>query len=286
MRTQTPFFANNPVIIVAGAAGGIGRAVCEALAARGARIVAAGRGQALLELSQLGKSRGWEMIAVEARLDESDGSDRCVRAALEQYGRLDGYVHCAGRLIGGEMPDLSEEQVSRTISDNLLSVALGIHSVVPAMEQTGGGRIVIVGSLGGIVPMPHCAIYSAAKAGVRALCTAMREEIRSRNIIVSHIAPGGVDTNMLLEDARHEASSLAFFTKTLAPAPVAATVIRALVRGGAEYILPRWLITAPLIGGIPLLFALCYPIAARIGAWRRAAYLTRVPRLASHGDLQ
>jgi NAD(P)-dependent dehydrogenase (short-subunit alcohol dehydrogenase family) len=182
-------------VAVTGAAGGIGRAVCDRLAAEGARVVA-------LDLSRSG-----DREVVEVDVTDAASLQRAAQAVVERAGGVDGLVACAGIVeddVASE--DMPVELFDQVLAVNLRGVFLACQAFGRHMLQRGRGRIVNVSSMSGnrIVNFPQrqCA-YNASKAGVSALTRSLAVEWGPRGVRVNAVSPGYVDTP-LLAAKRHQ----------------------------------------------------------------------------------
>lgn len=183
--------------LVIGSATGIGRAVCLAFAAEGAAVLAADRGlpdekRTLLEaISSVGGRASTYECDVTVEADVRGAVD----AAVAEFGRLDILVNNAG--IGLPMRDFIEcewEDWRRVFDVNLAGVAWGMKHALPHMLTQGYGRIVNTASQLARKPAPGAAAYSASKAAVVALTTAVAMEVAERGIAVNSVCPGPTDT--------------------------------------------------------------------------------------------
>lgn len=186
---------HNQVAIVTGGASGIGRALCEELARRGALAVAADinfeGAQAVASAIAANGGR-----AVAARLDVTRAEDveRLVEDTVRAHGRLDYMFNNAGIAVAGEVRDLSLEHWRKAIDINLWGVIHGTAAAYSAMLRQGSGHIVNTSSAAGLVGEPGLVPYSVTKSAVVALSTALREEAGGFGVRVSVVCPGFVDT--------------------------------------------------------------------------------------------
>lgn len=181
------------VVVVTGAANGIGRAVALAAARFGAHVAmcdrdAATLGSAAAEVAALGRQ------AEQAVLDVRDGE--AVRgffaAAQARFGRVDGLVNNAGGGFQAAFLDVSEKGQEALIRENFTSVTHCIRAAVPLM--TGGGAIVNVTSIEAHRAGPGFAVYSAMKAAVANLTRSLALELGARMIRVNCLAPDVIPT--------------------------------------------------------------------------------------------
>ena len=189
------------VVLVTGGSRGIGRAVAEEFAARGATVVVqfrADRAAAEDTLAALGDAGGH--LILPADVADPEQARSLVGRVLEQLGRIDVLVNNAG--IYQEHPVLEtgyQDWVGiwrRTIDVNLLGPANLIHAVAPHMVAAGGGRIVNVSSRGAFRGEPDHPAYGASKAGLNSLGQSMARALGGHGIYVTTVAPGFVETDM------------------------------------------------------------------------------------------
>jgi len=189
------------VAIVTGSTSGIGRAIAVKLASAGASVVVSGRdrerGERILEKLQ---SAGGHAIFVAGDVSTEADNRRLVDAAFERFGRVDILSANAGMLGNGRVTDLSEETWQSTLQTNLGSVFYLMKHGIPAMLQSGGGSIVVCGSIAAWMQFPAHPAYCASKAGVLALVKQVALDY-GPDIRANVICPGQVDTPMLWQSA-------------------------------------------------------------------------------------
>jgi 2-dehydro-3-deoxy-L-rhamnonate dehydrogenase (NAD+) len=182
--------------IVTGSARGIGAAIASRLAAEGARVLIADIDQdaAAATARQLGER------AAAQRLDVTDPAswDETVAAAASPDEPLAILVNNAG-IAGRSAPiwELSVDEWQDLIAIDLTGVFLGCRAVLPAMRDTGYGRIVNIASIAGKEGNPNAVPYSAAKAGVIGLTKAVAKEVATSGVLVNAVAPAVIQTPIL-----------------------------------------------------------------------------------------
>ena len=193
---MTSSASEGPVVLVTGAASGIGRATVEHLRAREARVVAVDRQPIDLEALASLEGDGFRTFAADVS-DESQVR-KAFDFALEAFGRLDGLYNNAGIL--GEMAPVEEyriEEFDRVLRVNLGGVFFGMKYAVPIMRRQGYGAILSTASTGGMIGSPNQAAYIASKHAVLGLTRTVALETARDGITVNAICPGMVDTPML-----------------------------------------------------------------------------------------
>jgi NADP-dependent 3-hydroxy acid dehydrogenase YdfG len=173
--------------LVTGASSGIGAATVRALAAAGFATVAAAR--RLERCEELAAEVGGRALA----LDVTDPAS--VEALAAELHEVSLIVHSAGGALGLEPIAEADEERWRTMYEsNVLGVVRVTKALLPALEQSGAGHVVVLGSVAGVEVYPGGAGYTAAKHAVHALAQTLRLELLDREIRVTEIAPGLVQT--------------------------------------------------------------------------------------------
>jgi NAD(P)-dependent dehydrogenase (short-subunit alcohol dehydrogenase family) len=183
------------VVVVTGAASGIGRAACLRLAAAGARVLATDLGDGARAVAEEIVAAGGQ--AAHAPLDVTD--EAAWRAALpavvERWGRLDALVNDAGVGLAAPIAELTLEAWRRVLAVNLDGLFLGTRQAIAAMRALKrGGSIVNVASVAALAGSPGAAAYAASKGGVLAFTRAVAVECAREGIRVNALLPGMVRT--------------------------------------------------------------------------------------------
>jgi p-cumic alcohol dehydrogenase len=184
------------VIIVTGAARGIGQEFARGLGVAGGRIVAADISDCDATIAPL---RATGVAAAAVRLDVRDAASAqaMAKAALETFGRIDALINNAalyGSLRGGRFDAIAEPDWDAAMSVNVKGVWNCCKAVVPAMRQAGGGSIVNMASLAATYGMPFALHYTTSKAAVIGLTRGLARELGRDRIRVNALAPSAVLT--------------------------------------------------------------------------------------------
>ncbi len=188
-----PFF--NQVVIITGAASGIGRELARRLHADGARIGALDLNSE--GLAQLAEEFNQERIATAVTdVTRLEDLKRAVKALEDDLGGTDILIASAGIGFATPAEDFSPLDISALIEVNLVGVVNSIGAVLPGMQQRRKGHLVALSSLASQRGFPHMAGYCASKAGLNAVMDSLRLELRSYNIHVTILCPGWIQTPM------------------------------------------------------------------------------------------
>jgi gluconate 5-dehydrogenase len=191
MGTLLSFDLPGKVVIVTGAGRGIGRATALAVAAAGARLVAASRTMSELQaLREEVASLGQECMAHRVDVEDVDSMRSLVDAVDSRFGRIDGLVNNAGDNLGGPAVDFTVGQFDHLVNVNFRSVFfLSSMAAEVMMARETGGTIVNVASQAGLVGAPGRAPYSGAKAAVINVTRTLAAEWAPHKIRVNAVAP-------------------------------------------------------------------------------------------------
>lgn len=186
------------VVLVTGAARGIGLAIARQLVRQGVSLVLSDVDEDNLEAAAAELRRdGRSVRAVPCDVSSPTSVQGLFDATLEAHGRLDGLVNNAG--IGGVdkmLLELSLEEWEEMLRVDLTSVFLTCSAALPAMIRQGRGRIVNIASISALMGVSGSTHYSAAKAGVIAFSKSLAREVAQHRINVNVVAPGLIDTVM------------------------------------------------------------------------------------------
>jgi NAD(P)-dependent dehydrogenase (short-subunit alcohol dehydrogenase family) len=239
------------VAIVTGGASGIGRAMGEALARRGARVVLADLQVELArEVAARIRENGGQATAEELDVADSTATKRLVEDTFRREQRLDYIFNNAGIGIIGEARLYQLEDWNRVLDINLRGVIHGVQATYPIMLRQGFGHIVNTASLAGLFPYPLVVGYCATKHAVVGLSTALRIEAAPAGVRVSVLCPGPVRTQALIDGGKYGKMLQPIPPQALKPIverqhPIrpeqfAEQALRAVARNRAIIVIPSW----------------------------------------------
>ncbi len=180
----------NKIALVTGASSGIGEKTALALKAQGFVVYGAARREdKLRDLA----ATGINTIALDVTNEDSMVS--CVNHIVDELGRIDVLVNCAGYGSFGAVEDVSLDEARRQIEVNIFGLARMTQLVLPHMRKNRYGKIVNISSMGGRVWTPFGAWYHATKHAVEGLSACLRLEVAPFGIDVIIIEPGGIKTD-------------------------------------------------------------------------------------------
>jgi cyclic-di-GMP-binding biofilm dispersal mediator protein len=207
-------------IAVVGATGALGSLVSSELAARGARLLVVGRDAE--RLAALGTG-----VPVVADLGDARAGDAVVAAAREHLGGLDGLVNAAGVVAFGSLAETPDEVVEELFLTNVVGPLFLLRRVLPLLEESQG-FVLQVSAVVAEHPMPRMAAYSASKAALSAVATALRTELRRSRVEVYDARPPHTETGLADRPLAGEAPRL---PSGKDPAAVARRIVDALAAG-------------------------------------------------------
>jgi NAD(P)-dependent dehydrogenase (short-subunit alcohol dehydrogenase family) len=186
--------------IVTGASRGIGRQVALQLVAEGCRVLLVGRDEEAL--AAVRSEAGEATAALACDVTDPAGAGRLVDECRRVFGRLDVVVNNAGHAAPKPLADLTAEDWQRGLDVNFLAAARLSVAALPVLQAAGWGRFVHVASISGREPDPLFAPYSAAKAALLNLSTALSRVGASSGVLSSCVIPGVTATELVRDNAR------------------------------------------------------------------------------------
>jgi 3-oxoacyl-[acyl-carrier protein] reductase len=190
------FDLTGKVAIVTGASRGIGRAIATALAAQGATVVAAARGDHANAVAAELTSQGRRAEAVTLDVTDAAAVERLPGLVVERHGRIDIIVSNAGIARDQLLMRMKREDWDAVLATNLTATFGLAQAAMRPMLKQKGGRIIAISSVVGQMGNAGQSNYAASKAGLIGFAKALAREVASRGITVNVVAPGMIDTDM------------------------------------------------------------------------------------------
>jgi short-subunit dehydrogenase len=262
-------------VIVTGASAGIGLACARRFVEEGACVVLVARGAAELERQAAELGRSGPVTTVAGDVTDASVQARIVETALRSFGRIDVLVNNAGYNARGAVEEHTPDDLGRVVDVNLKAPIMLTRRVLPHLRKVGKGAIVNVASLAGRVPLPHEAVYSATKFGLRTFTMALAEELRGTGITVSAVSPGPVDTNFIMGKL-DDVPDIVLSQPVVSADHVAALIVESAVDGKVERATPRASAVLTTLGYVaPSLRRVLRPLLEAQGRRRKRKYQER-----------
>ena len=215
------------VAIVTGASRGIGRAIALQLAARGAHVIAAARGDHANDVAQEIVADGRIAEAIALDVTEPGAAEQAVADVIARHSRIDILVNNAGIARDQLVLRMKREDWDAVLATNLTSAFALTQAVLKPMIRQRGGRVICIGSVVGQSGNAGQANYAASKAGLIGFAKAVALEVASRGVTVNVVAPGLIETDMtraMTEGARDEWKARIPLRRLGAPDDIASAV--------------------------------------------------------------
>lgn len=253
-----------PVVLLTGAAGGIGEKLIHRLVAAGLHVLA---------FSRRGDTPPQQHVTpVACDLSKPAEIQNTMEGLRKTSVPLYAVVHCAGVITPQRMGTCDTQGVSAQLAVNLEAPILLTMLALPLVPK--GGRIVFVNSMAALVPLEGSSIYTASKFGLRGFALSLAQDLQPRGIAVSSVFPGAVDTPMLRREIDNGGSVLNFLTQPSTPDDIAAIVERLLKRPKSEIFCPSSDgILAQMMLMMPRVWRMILPVLLKKGLKGKKKYL-------------
>ncbi|WP_050615062.1 SDR family NAD(P)-dependent oxidoreductase [Bacillus testis] len=186
------------VVVITGAATGLGRATALKLATQGYKLVLVDFNEKDgLQTTEDSKSKGAEAIFVKADVSNEEDVKNYVNKAVESFGKIDYFINNAGIMIPFRLIHEYEiNEYDRIMNINVKGAFLGIKYVIPVMLENGGGTIVNTVSSNSFKPTAYNGIYSATKHALAGMTKSIGQDYQTKNIFAVGVAPNTMKTNI------------------------------------------------------------------------------------------
>lgn len=198
MQDNTLFDLGGKTAVVTGSSKGIGKAIAEALAAAGAKVVISSRKEdRCRDVARAIEAAGGTALAVPCNISERAQLERLVERTLAQFGAIDVLVcNAAVNPHFGPLAEITDEAYDKIMDCNVKSNLWLCNMVIPQMAERGGGAVIIVSSIAGLKGHAMLGAYALSKAADLQLARNLAVEWGRRNVRVNCIVPGLVRTDM------------------------------------------------------------------------------------------
>jgi NAD(P)-dependent dehydrogenase (short-subunit alcohol dehydrogenase family) len=185
------------IVIVTGAARGVGRRATELFADEGAFVIAGDK--RFDELCDVFRAGGSPVVPVEVDVRRLDQCELLIGTAIDRFARIDALFNNAGVTLRSTVEETTDALWDEALETNLRSVFYCCRAAIPEMRRQGGGAIVNNASINAIRGNTLLTAYSASKGGVVAMTRALATELAPAGIRVNALCPGAIDTPMTAE---------------------------------------------------------------------------------------
>jgi NAD(P)-dependent dehydrogenase (short-subunit alcohol dehydrogenase family) len=184
--------APGEIVLVTGSSSGIGKACCERLARGGRRIYGACRTPYTGNI--------WQHLTLD--VDDDASVQQTVEEVVYREGGIDALVHCAGFSLAGAVEDTAINEAKAQFETNFFGTVRLVRAVVSFMRKRRRGKIIVVGSIGGLIGLPFIGHYSASKFALSGFIEALRLEVARFGIDATILHPGDFNTAISTNQVR------------------------------------------------------------------------------------
>ncbi len=221
---------NEFVVVITGAASGIGRATAHEFAQKGARVVVAARNNdALRDVVDECEAFGTQALGVPTDVTNDQAVDALANAAIERFGRIDVWVNAAAVALYSRFEEAPLADYRRVLDTNIMGYVHGARAALRAFRKQGSGVLINISSVESPVPQPYASAYVMSKAANRVLSTSLRQELMlegAKNIHVCAVLPAAIDTPFFQHAANYTGRTIKPPPPVYTAQQVAQTIVR------------------------------------------------------------
>jgi len=218
---------NGKTVVITGGSSGVGRATAEAFAREGANVVIAARGEkGVDEVVAYCKALGVTAVGVYADVSIAEDVGRIATEALKINNRIDIWVNNAGVMASGKFEEIPMEIHEQLIKTNLFGYMHGAYEAIKIFKKQDAGILINNVSIGGFMPAPYSAVYSATKFGIRGMMECLQGEISNRKRIhICNLYPQLQNSTGNLHSAKYSGFSMSIPAIASDPRDTAQTMV-------------------------------------------------------------
>lgn len=226
------------IILITGAAGGIGAALARQLAARGDSLALADLDHACV--TRLATELGPKTLPIALDVRSPEQWQQALDLAWQHFGHVDVLVNNAGFLSTGYARNVTLDQHRLQLEVNVMGPITGMLAALPRFRQQGHGHLVTTGSMSSFVPHPGLASYAASKHALRAFHHSLALEERDGPVRFTIVHPAAIETPMLKRVAQmtDDSAAVSFAERTYSADQVARLFVRAIDTQPLEVVMP------------------------------------------------
>lgn len=222
-----------PLAVITGASSGIGYELAKLAAENGYDLIIAADEASIVEARQALSAHGVTVEAVHADLSDTDGVDELLDVIAGR--QVDALMANAGRGLGHAFLDQDFNEIMHVVDTNITGTLYLLHNLARSMRDADQGRILITGSIAGLMPGSFQAVYNGTKAFIDSFAWALRNELKDTNVTVTCLMPGPTDTGFF-ERADLLDTKVGSDPKKDDPADVAKTGFEAMMKGEGDVV--------------------------------------------------
>lgn len=218
------------IVVITGAAGGIGRQLCKQLIENDPnqliQIIAFDRD--VKGLHELTRQLGPRVHGVPVDLTDTTALGNLIEDIRARFGRIDTLINNAAVVMTGPFAERDPALIEFEIRINLIAPLVLTRLSVPLLQQSSRPHVINTVSVAGVFPTPESAIYSASKFGLRGAMLSIALDLKNHGILVSNVMPSATDTDMLRQEAISGGNVLQFMDPPQLPEDVAGLICRVM----------------------------------------------------------